>query len=49
MINNLYSLRDEKIHEEIQTLLKEVDKVKDKINIYCDMMKQIYLSGSSKN
>lgn len=49
MINNLNSLGEEKIFLEIRTLLDEVDKVKDEINVYCDLMKQMFLSGSSKN
>ena len=49
MIKNLNNISDDKIILEIKTLLDEVDKVKDEINVYCDLMKQIFLSGSSKN
>jgi hypothetical protein len=46
MINELCN---EKIVLEIKALLDDVEKVKDDINIYCDLMKQIFLSGSAKN
>ena len=34
---------------EIRELIDGIDSVKDEINIYCDLMKQIFLSGSGKN
>ena len=46
MINNF---NDEKIVGEIKNLLNEVGKVKEEIDVYCDLMKQMFLLTSSKN
>lgn len=46
MINNL---EDEKIVHEIKELVLGIDSAKDEINIYCDLLKQIFLASSSKN
>lgn len=42
-------LSNEKIVLEIRELVNEIDSVKDEINIYCTLMKQIFLSGSNEN
>jgi len=46
MINNF---NDEKIVGEIKNLLNEVGKVNEEIDVYCDLMKQMFLLTSSKN
>ena len=46
MLNNL---DDEQIVIEIRDLIAGIDSVKNEMNIYCDLMKQIFLSGSAKN
>lgn len=42
-------LDKEPIMIEIRDLIGEIDKAKDEMNIYCDLIKQIFLSGSNKN
>lgn len=49
MMKNLSNLYEEEIVLEIRELLDEVYRVKDEINVYCDLMKQVFLSGSNKN
>lgn len=46
MINDL---KDEKIVFEIRELVKGIDLAKEEINIYCDLMKQMFLSCSIEN
>lgn len=48
-INNYNDLKNETIANEIKSLLNEADKIHDEINVYCDLMKQMFLTGSSKN
>lgn len=48
-INNYNDLKNEKIAVEIRELLNEVDKIQEEIGVYCDLMKQMFLSGSNKN
>lgn len=48
-INNYNDLKNEKIANEIKDLLNEVDKVQEEISVYCDLMKQTFLSSSGKN
>lgn len=42
-------LKNEKIVLEIKELIKGIDSVKNEISIYCDLMKQIFLSSSNEN
>lgn len=42
-------LKNEKIVLEIKELITGIDSVKNEINIYCDLMKQMFLSESSNN
>lgn len=42
-------LSNEKIILEIRELVSNIDFVKDEINIYCDLMKQMFLSNSNQN
>lgn len=42
-------LKNEKAVLEIKELIAGVDSVKNEINIYCDLMKQMFLSGSKEN
>ncbi len=49
MINDLVDLSNENIVQEIKGLLNEADKVRNEINVYCDLMKQIFLLESREN
>lgn len=49
MINDMIDISDENIVLEIKQLLNEVDQVKDEINVYCDLIKQMFLSKSTRN
>lgn len=42
-------LKDEKIINEIKELVEDINTAKDKICIYGELMKQIFLSGSENN
>lgn len=42
-------LENEQIVFEIRGLVNRIDNVKEEINIYCDLMKQIFLAGSAQN
>jgi hypothetical protein len=42
-------LKNEKIVLEIRELVSTIDLVKDEINVYCDLMKQMFLSSSIEN
>lgn len=42
-------INDEKIILEVKELIAGIDSVKDEINVYCALMKQMFLSGSSEN
>lgn len=46
MVNDL---QNEKIILEIKDLVNDVNNVKEEINVYCNLMKQIFLSGSGQN
>lgn len=46
MINNLNS---ENLIFEIKDLVSSVENAKDEINIYCDLIKQLFLSNSNNN
>lgn len=46
MVNDL---DNENIVLEIRELLNNVDKASSEMNLYCEMMRQIFLSGSSAN
>lgn len=46
MIDNL---NNETIVIEIRNLLNDANKVKEEIDVYCELMKQMFLSTSSKN
>jgi len=45
----MFDLENETIVLEIRDLVNSVDKVKEEVNIYCDLMKQMFLSTSGKN
>lgn len=45
----LDNLENEQIVVEIKKLINDINSVKDEVNIYCDLMKQMILSGSSQN
>lgn len=40
---------DEKLIFEIKGLILEIDTIKDEINIYCDLVKQMFLKNSTEN
>lgn len=42
-------LQDEDIVQEIKELIAGIDSVKNEVNLYCDLVKQIFLSGSNRN
>lgn len=46
MINDLSS---EKIVLEVRELISNIDSFKEEINVYCDLMKQMFLSSSNTN
>jgi len=45
----LNDLNKEKIILEVRELVSNIDSVKDEFNIYCDLMKQMFLSSSNQN
>lgn len=42
-------LKNEKVVLEIKGLIAGIDSVKSEINVYCDLMKQMFLSSSREN
>lgn len=46
MVNDL---EKKKLILEIRGLVDGIENVKDEVNIYCEMMKQMFLSGSATN
>ncbi len=47
--NMSYNLNEEKIVIEIQNLINDIDSVKETFDDYCQMLKEMFLSGSGKN
>lgn len=45
----MYDLENELIVKEIRELVSGIDKAKEEVDIYCDLMRQMFLSGSGKN
>lgn len=45
----LDNLENDEIVIEIKKLINNINDVKDEMNIYCDLMKHMFLSGSSQN
>lgn len=45
----MIDIEDEEIVLEIRGLVKNIETVNNEVNIYCDLMRQIFLSGSGKN
>lgn len=45
----LDNLQNEEIVIEVKKLINGINSVKDEVNIYCDLVKQMILSGSSQN
>jgi hypothetical protein len=45
----MLDIKNESIVIEINELINGIDKVKEEVNIYCDLMKQVFLAGSGKN
>lgn len=46
MINDI---EKESIVVEIRELINGIDSAKEEVNIYCDLVKQLFLSNSNKN
>ena len=44
-----YNLNSEKIVVEVRQLIKNVESVENEVNVYCELMKQMFLSMSNKN
>lgn len=47
MINDLNE--KDKIVVEIRQLVNEISSAKEEINIYCDLVRQLFLSSSTNN
>ena len=45
----IYDIRDETLVHEIKNLVNEIENTKENFNVYCELMKQLFLSGSEKN
>ena len=45
----MIDLKSEKIVLEVQELVRGINTVKDEVDIYCELMKQMILSSSGKN
>lgn len=45
----IFNLEEEEIVLEIKDLINDIENAKEEINIYCDLVKQIFLSASGKN
>jgi len=45
----MINFENEKIVIEIRELIKGINNAKNEADVYCDLMKQILLSDSSKN
>lgn len=42
-------LNKENLIDEIQSLVKNIDAAKNEVNIYCDLMRQMFLASSCDN
>lgn len=42
-------LNSEKIVLEIRELVSNIDTLKNEANVYCDLMRQMFLSSSNQN
>lgn len=42
-------LKDEKIIVEIRNLVDDINQAKDDLDMYCEFMKDLFLSGSGRN
>lgn len=42
-------LSNEKIILEVRDLVSNIESFKEEVNVYCDLMKQMFLSGSCEN
>lgn len=45
----MFDLKNEEIVLEINELIRGIDKAKEEVDIYCDLVKQMFLSFSGKN
>lgn len=45
----LRDLNSEKIVMEVRELVSNIESFKEEVDVYCDLMKQMFLSSSSTN
>lgn len=45
----IHDLNKEKIVLEVRELVSAIDSTKDEVNVYCDLIKQMFLSSSTEN
>ncbi|HNW25545.1 MAG TPA: hypothetical protein PKI94_02010 [Candidatus Gastranaerophilaceae bacterium] len=45
----MFDLENEAIIIEIRELVNGIDKVKEEVDVYCDLVKQMFLSKSGMN
>lgn len=48
-VKMIRDLNDTEIILEIRELIAGIDSAKNEVNVYCDLMKQMFLSGSREN
>ncbi len=41
--------REEETIKEVRNLVKDIERAKEDMTIYCELMKEMFLSGSGKN
>ena len=49
VMSELLDLGNEQIILEIRELVNSINKISDNNDIYCELMKQLFLSSSNKN
>ena len=48
-MDEVLDLSNEQVVIEIKNLMNGINFINDKVDIYCDLVKQMFLSGSNKN
>lgn len=48
-MDEVLDLSNEQIVIEVKNLMNNINFINDKVDIYCDLVKQMFLSGSNKN
>lgn len=49
MYNTDKNLEEEQIYLEIKNLIEDIDGYKERCDVYCELIKRMFLSGSGKN